>query len=942
MNLPLARRAPRLPGVYVETGRPQRADALPRMDVAGFVGFAASGPLDVPVPVEDLSRFRDIFGPDVVLARDLERQADQTSLMGPAVEAFFANGGRRAFVVRVAGPEGAQTLSLGIPQLVDTSRIGAVALARSPGRWITPLGADTRLVRRGLFPLVGQGLVRTSEDVSIRVTQAGDPPVPGDLIEATFNDFELLALLVVDRVEGTRVIARANRVFWYERPASSLLEGAIGVDDDGLLPAPAANVDALFASPPEPQPDSLSVLTFDLILWEGARISRRLDGLGFAAAHPRYWAALPDDPAHFGPAFGRPAPSLSPGRARFLSEASVPRFPLAGPATDPNGVWLPHAMKTYVDRERCAFAILPPGPRLEAEGLEHFSSEIFLDLRFAAIQTHALAAELAARHTMELTEGGRPLRGLHALYPVDEVAMIVLPDAGHRPWNRRLVAAPEPLAAPHLCVLPNALDAFDRIALSWTPVNGATRYRVELSPDDGFDPPEVHIVEAPEAFAARAPGCPAIVFARVRAETASEIGPWSNERASMIPEEDFEPCAYTDPVLLSLLPTLDEDASPGPRLTWTFESGALAPGDVFEVQTGQAPNLGDARTTLLDPGIGDFFPIPAVDRPSYMRVRVLRGEVLGPWSITLRLDPGGVSAFTVDPNEEYATVGTARESGEEILTAVHRAAIRFAAARADAVALLSMPRHFRADEAKAHLARLSPLVEELEGDPGPAGMLRVPALRFGEETALSYAALHHGWISTGSAFHPQDGAAAGLIARQANGPGVWIASANMPVTDALALTPQLADATLADLIAHQINPVRDDPRGFLFLNAETLSASAELTPLPVRLLMILLRRLAEREGMAYTFEPNSPDFRAQVQRRFERMLSLIHQRGGFAGTQPAESFRVVTDRSVNPPGAIELGRFTVELRVAPSRPMRFLNVRLLRTGAQDLAVEEAT
>ena len=38
---------------------------LPRMDVAAFVGFAAAGPLDVPVAVEDAARFRDVFGADL-------------------------------------------------------------------------------------------------------------------------------------------------------------------------------------------------------------------------------------------------------------------------------------------------------------------------------------------------------------------------------------------------------------------------------------------------------------------------------------------------------------------------------------------------------------------------------------------------------------------------------------------------------------------------------------------------------------------------------------------------------------------------------------------------------------------------------------------------------------------------------------------------------------
>ena len=54
--------APRLPGLRFETARPPAADELPRMDVAAFVGFASTGPVGVPVAVDDEVRFRQVFG----------------------------------------------------------------------------------------------------------------------------------------------------------------------------------------------------------------------------------------------------------------------------------------------------------------------------------------------------------------------------------------------------------------------------------------------------------------------------------------------------------------------------------------------------------------------------------------------------------------------------------------------------------------------------------------------------------------------------------------------------------------------------------------------------------------------------------------------------------------------------------------------------------------
>ena len=92
----------RLPGVHFERQAPPLQEVLPRMDIAGFVGFAASGPLDVPVPVEDPTQFARVFGADAPIAWDRRRGESARGLLGPAVRAFFRNGGRRCWVVRVA------------------------------------------------------------------------------------------------------------------------------------------------------------------------------------------------------------------------------------------------------------------------------------------------------------------------------------------------------------------------------------------------------------------------------------------------------------------------------------------------------------------------------------------------------------------------------------------------------------------------------------------------------------------------------------------------------------------------------------------------------------------------------------------------------------------------------------------------------------------------
>ena len=145
----------RLPGITFEAVPPELPDTLPRMDVAAFVGFASAGPLHVPVVVEDVERFRDIFGPAAPLARDPGSGQTGYAHLGPAVEDFFANGGRRCWVVRVA--DGATAVRGGFPLagLVGVDRATrrwrlASARARAVGSW-----ADRLAVRRRLVPVRG-------------------------------------------------------------------------------------------------------------------------------------------------------------------------------------------------------------------------------------------------------------------------------------------------------------------------------------------------------------------------------------------------------------------------------------------------------------------------------------------------------------------------------------------------------------------------------------------------------------------------------------------------------------------------------------------------------------------------------------------------------------------------------------------------------------------
>ena len=119
--------------------------------ITAFVGRAARGPVDEPVPIAGVRRVRtDRFGG---LWRD--------SGLGYAVRDFFINGGSSALVVRVVharrpaldarrpGRDGLVTLSAGAE--------GLVLAASGPGAWANvlevevshPAGADAEDIARG-------------------------------------------------------------------------------------------------------------------------------------------------------------------------------------------------------------------------------------------------------------------------------------------------------------------------------------------------------------------------------------------------------------------------------------------------------------------------------------------------------------------------------------------------------------------------------------------------------------------------------------------------------------------------------------------------------------------------------------------------------------------------------------------------------------------------
>lgn len=230
-----------LPGIRIEVAPSRLTEALPRMDVAVFVGFAARGPTHLPVVVESAAQFAAIFGPDAALAWDGERGERIYAFLGPTVRAFFANGGRRCWIIRVARTRALEIARTGSKMVADAAegvaranqfpvsgvlcvpRDGkplapAHAQAGSVGSWSDQLRVSTALSARGVALDDCKFLSGDSSQVRIGFRARAEIR-RGDLLE--FED------ALRDGVGAIRVFALVDRLTASDEDASPWIEATV-------------------------------------------------------------------------------------------------------------------------------------------------------------------------------------------------------------------------------------------------------------------------------------------------------------------------------------------------------------------------------------------------------------------------------------------------------------------------------------------------------------------------------------------------------------------------------------------------------------------------------------------------------------------------------------------------------------------------------------------
>jgi hypothetical protein len=432
-----------LPGIVFAPPAAAPDDALPRMDIAGFVGFAERGPVDVPVAIADPAHFEEVFGGEVALFRDIATGEVARGHLAAAVSAFFAEGGQRCWVVRVTArnqawpyaSSAAQTLfdltpppaqpssTAPRPALSTRTATGQTAAVRLPARSV---GSWASGVRAGVAVL--RAAVRLS-DVRVGAKDGpGGRDVRCRLVAGALSPYDLVEVV---------------------HPTGRLLFAVTSVDGDavygagglGIAPEVDPGVDA--ALDPDPgswpavdystataAPLQAYVLTLELRTSGPAAQASVLTGIGCVPGHPRYLGDLPTDED-----LARLALAAAPGQPRLTalqSDVATTGFPLAAPpemapTSKPRPIVYPDAdlpaVPDLVGASQAATG-------LDADGLPALRPALFIDPRLDGVGVLALPG--AVEQLRDVQE--QPLLGLHSLLALDEVTLLALPDAVQRPW----------------------------------------------------------------------------------------------------------------------------------------------------------------------------------------------------------------------------------------------------------------------------------------------------------------------------------------------------------------------------------------------------------------------------------------------------------------------------------------------------------------------------
>lgn len=963
----------RRPGIRFEVQQPPIPDVLPSMDIPLFVGFASSGPLHIPVRVESEQAFESIFGPDIRLAWDPERGDWLYGLLGATVRAFFKNGGRRCWILRTAGDRATanrfllpNVLTVGVEsndhgnsgaQEANWTVSQASIQARSAGSWSDRLEVRTDPRVR---PLSLDYVIATDSGSSVEASvslQGSERARKGDLARVAFSDTEATLFFSISDVlaegspsspslsSGLTLRIKGTTPTWVSplKAGGALVSGAVarawtnrgsesGKCSEELPLMSECSIEFEGGGPK-------ITLRFDVedppVIVGGDLIRvRSMDG------SKECWVSVEDVREAIQEELEKRTVLEARGKAFTVSRMLEGTWPSQPRTADLLTFDLIVREGENRNWRMADLGFVKGHPRWWGE--VHTDAERYAQELDRAMQRPEEAQEIAGEGQGSAAMAGvfplgsgiaavgfsfpLEMTGLGSFAPAIRQAAQPLERDGLDVWARELFVDEE-LAHLRVATVLSRAEAIQYLQ----PITKRLRgIHAALALE------EVTIVAAPDAVH---PGwtfkepekCNHIGY---EASPPREESHWCSEEiqseiATQEPcgKSDFEPCRILQ----------------APR--WTNATGTEAVLHLFwdSQEDGEFVLQAAGERSFLDPEVAYRGKEKTVRlqgwnlAETYFRVRIADEGGFSPWSPILKVTAPGEPRWDVDRSDE----GVSRD-----LVQIHRAMLRMCAARGDMFAVLSMPERYREEQAIAHANELRTLISRNATASHVGGV--VPALTEEEANCLSFGALYFPWCfaetdrnSRSFLVVPPDGPICGTMASRALARGAWIAPANEVWRGVVGVANRpLHDVEAEEMLADaRVNVVKHEPVGVLVLSQDTLSWDPDLREINVRRLLMLLRRLAYRVGVRYVFEPNNDAFRRTVQRNFQAVMESLYAKGAFRGKTPSESFRVNTGETVNPPQSVEAGRFFIELKVAPSLPMKFLTVKLVQIGERGFVIE---
>lgn len=355
------------PGAYIEReDRAQGGIARLRTDVAAFVGIAERGPARRAVAVESWKQFRAVFGGLFL-----------HGYLGYAVKAFFDNGGRRCWVVRVEGE--AATTSSAI--LNDTSAVPLPiwnVQASSSGLWGNALALRLTEVRR-----VMQRTKTIEHDFAEVESTAGI---------TRFSVVEIIQENASGKVRKRRIVKDID-------PASGRL----------TLSEPVVEVTRGI-------PARIETVAYQLQVFSNGRLWRVYDDISLSRDHPRYGPTLVNGVE----------PLFATDRARWSGGVRPTSAELVAYGKRTRMGAVPEPVRIVELRAAPATDIPLLSPISNAlaltGGTDGLSSLVATD--FIGSDSSPLDSDLAQQINR---------RGLAALGEIDEISMVAVPDIHIQP-----------------------------------------------------------------------------------------------------------------------------------------------------------------------------------------------------------------------------------------------------------------------------------------------------------------------------------------------------------------------------------------------------------------------------------------------------------------------------------------------------------------------------